>query len=68
MGFLLGLLTGIILTPILLGLVAKPLSKWFLKKKINGFMNDVFVNARSKMERFDQVVPGKYNEKDSEKY
>lgn len=49
MGFWIGFLVGVIATPIILAIVAKPLMKWFLKRKANNFMNAVTKNVNSKM-------------------
>ena len=65
MGFLLGLLVGIIATPIIMAVVAKPLSKWFLKKKLKGFMGDVSSDVQAKMDKFKGVVPELKNGKEN---
>lgn len=41
MGFLIGFLVGIIVSPLLLALISKPLMKWMIKRKANKFMSDI---------------------------
>ena len=41
MGFLIGFLVGIIVSPLLLALVSKPLMKWFIKRKANKFVSNI---------------------------
>ena len=41
MGFLIGFLVGIIVSPLLLALIAKPLMKWMIKRKATKFMSDI---------------------------
>ena len=69
MGFLLGLLVGIVATPIIMAVVAKPLTKWFLKRKLKGFVGDVSSDVQRKIDRFKGAIPEqkKYGKEDSKK-
>lgn len=66
MGFLLGLLVGIVLGPLILAIIAKPLSKWFLKRKAKGFIKDLSSDVRAKMDKFQGVVPELNNGKENQ--
>ena len=61
MGFLLGLIVGILVGPIILAIIIKPVSKWFLKRKLNGFLKAVSLDARTKMDKFNEAFPGDYD-------
>jgi len=66
MGFLIGFLVGIIVSPLLLALVSKPLMKWFIKRKANKFMSNITDRLSGLQNQFPVTMEDGGKEEDSE--